>query len=74
MEGCMESRVKTWDELPEFMKVKEVAEHLDTSTNWVYEAATSGCLKGTATRLGRSIRIRKDALRQLLESGDLRAN
>lgn len=59
-----------WDEFPEFMTVKETAGVMRTSTNWVYEAARSGCLKPTTTRLGRSIRIRKDALRRLLEGGD----
>lgn len=65
----MATSSKTWDDLPELMKVKEVAGQLQTSTNWVYEAARSGCLKTATTRLGRSIRIRKDALRRLLEGG-----
>jgi len=64
------TRTDQWDQLPELMTVKETAAALRVSTNWVYEDARSGCLKPAATRLGRSIRIRKDALRRLLEGGD----
>lgn len=55
-----------WDELPELMKIKEVAAYLRTSRNWVYESARSGELRPATTKLGRSIRIRKSALRQIL--------
>jgi len=57
-----------WDELPELMKIKEVAAYMRTSPNWVYESARSGQLRPAATRLGRSIRIRKAALRQILDA------
>ena len=63
-----------WEDLPDQMTVSEVAAYFRTSRNWAYEAARSGVLKPAATHLGRAIRIRKDALQALLESGALHAN
>lgn len=60
----------TWEEMPELMTIAEAARYMRTSRNWCYEAARSGELKPAATKLGRSIRIRKDALRRLLEGLD----
>jgi len=62
-----------WEDLPDLITIPELAGYWRTSTGWTYEAARSGFLKPAAVRLGRTIRIRKDVLRELLDSGSLDA-
>jgi len=59
--------VSAGQELKRLLRVPEVARILDTSEQRVYEMARAGILP--TVRLGRQIRIDKEALEQFIQDG-----
>ena len=63
----MSDRPPSWDELPEFLTLREVSTLTRTSPSNCYEAARSGWLASIATKCGSQYRFSKRRLRILLE-------
>jgi len=61
----------TWEGLPPLLTVRQVARLTGFSEYFVYESLRSGSLRSTAYRLGRSVRVKRDALRELIEREQL---
>jgi excisionase family DNA binding protein len=67
--GIPQDPAGTLDRLPEVLKVREAAAILRIGRNQLYEAVARGELH--AVRIGRTIRIPKQALLDLLATGSL---
>jgi excisionase family DNA binding protein len=65
--GAAHDPAGTLDQLPDVLKVREAAAVLRIGRNQLYEAVARGELR--AVRIGRTIRIPKQALLDLLASG-----
>jgi excisionase family DNA binding protein len=71
MKNAVVLKIADWEALPDLITAHELADYWRTSTGYVYAQARNGALRPTVTRLGRSIRIRKDKLGELIASGGI---
>jgi excisionase family DNA binding protein len=74
MKNAVVLKIADWDALPDLITAHELADYWRTSTGYVYEQARNGALRPTVTRLGRSIRIRKDKLGELIAGGGIKVD